>query len=88
MLFPDAAAQGKAVQVGEHHIQDGQIRGRGVHGRQGVCGVVEFVDGEALALEVDLHQIGDGGFVVHHKDALGHGGAPPPGKYVGQMGVL
>ena len=37
-----------------------------LHAGQGVGGVIELVDGVTLTLEIDLHQVGDGGLVIYH----------------------
>ena len=66
MLLPDPAAQGEPVDIREHDVQNGKVQMGAGHAVQGFLSGVEFVDGEALVPEIDLHQVGNGGFVVHH----------------------
>ena len=76
VVLPDPLAQGKAVHVGEHDVQDSQIGRILLHMGQSRGRRPEFMDGKALIGQVDLHQVGNGPLVVHHQDLLGHTGIP------------
>ena len=71
--LPDPLAQGEAVHVRQHHVQDGQVQVLAPDAVQGVGAVVEFMDGVALVFQIDLHQVRDGGLVVHHQNVCAHG---------------
>ena len=76
VLLADLTAKGKAGDVGEHHVQDSQIQGDGAHHLQRGGAAAAFVDGKALALEIDLHQVGDLRFIIHHQDMGLHRHSP------------
>ena len=76
VFLADLAAKGKAGDIGEHHVQNSQIQGDGAHHLQRGGAAAAFVDGKALALEIDLHQIGNLRLVVHHQNMGFHGHSP------------
>ena len=55
MLLPDLLAKRESVHIGEHHVQNGQIRPLPRHAGQGLPAGAAFVDRVALILQIDLH---------------------------------
>ena len=72
MLLADAAAEGKAVHVRQHHVQDGKVRLAPFKARQRLGGIAAELHPIALVFEIHRHQVGDLLLVVHHKDGLVH----------------
>ena len=66
MVLPDALAEGEAVHIRQHHVQHRQIQGGRPHTGQGIGGIIEFMDGEALVFQIDLHQICDRSLVIYN----------------------
>ena len=66
VILPDALAEGKAIHIRQHHVQNRQIQAFPLYTGQCVCGVVELVDDITFVFQIDLHEIRDGGFVVYN----------------------
>ena len=67
--FPYPLAEGEAVHIREHHVQDGQV-GMGVLRlgiAEGIGGVIKFSHGVAVVFQVDLYQVRDGGLVIDNQ---------------------
>ena len=77
MVLPDFLAQGKAVQIGEHDVQNGQIQMFPLHTGQSLPGGAALVNGVALIFQIDLHQIGNGRLVIHNQKFRAHRSRPP-----------
>ena len=72
MILPDPAAEVKAIAVGEHDIDDGQIQPGLADTLQGLFCGIEFIDLVILICEIELDQIGDLPLVVHDKYPVAH----------------
>ena len=83
VALPDAPADGEAVHVGQHHVQQRQIDFFRLQGLERVQPRVAGVHRESLVGQVQLHQIGDFLLVVHHQYVHGSRlrffGFPPHG---------
>ena len=71
-MLPDFLAQGKSVQIRQHHVQNGQIQLFPLHTFQGLGSVQTLMDGKSLILQVDLHQTGDGLLIIHDHNGSAH----------------
>ncbi len=78
-----ASSNGKAVELGHHHIEHHQVRAMGSDGRQTLLAVARHADLEALALHQKFQRDDDVGLVVDDQDAFGHGCGSPSGLRVG-----
>ena len=56
-MLPDALAEFKAIEAGEHDVQDGQIRGRLSNGGVARRAVFGDTDSKAFPLQVELHHL-------------------------------
>ena len=74
---PNFAADGESVHLGKHDIEDHQVKGglpHLLHGSLPVVGHVHFV---AFPFQVELQDVCNGPFVVHHQYSLRHGCVNP-----------
>ena len=65
MGFPDFPAQGKPIHIRKHYVENGKIQSGLLCAAQSVgCGI-KFINGISFVLQVDFHQICNGGFIVY-----------------------
>ena len=76
VLLADFPAEGKAADVGEHHVQDGQVQSLVPHHGQRLGAGTALEHGAPLALQIDLYQIGNLRLVVHNQNPRVHGIRP------------
>ena len=69
-LAAQPAADLKAVQGGQHHIQDNQARQMPPGQLQPLLAVLGLQHAEALALQIEAQQFADVAFIFHYQDML------------------
>ena len=57
MLFPNFPAEGEAVQIRKHHVQQCQCNGLGVCNMQSLCGTGSLFHQIAFVFQVDLQKL-------------------------------
>ena len=72
VFLPDFPADLEAVHIREHDVQDCQVQGCMRDAVQGLRACVEFVDGVAVAYEVQLQDVGQLLFIVHYQNIDAH----------------
>jgi hypothetical protein len=72
VLLPELAAEGEAVGVGQHHVEDHQVEGALLEREARGGAVARGAHGEPLALKGHLHHLADAGLVIGHEDVRCH----------------
>ena len=71
-LLAEDATNLEAVQLGEHEVQQDQVRARAAGLGHAVGAVLGDGHRVSLFLEVEAERISNGGVILDDKDALGH----------------
>ena len=67
-VLADLAAEGKSGDIGQHHVQNGEIQPLPAHTSEGFGARPALEDGEALAFQIYFHQVGNFRLVVHDEN--------------------
>jgi hypothetical protein len=70
VLGAEALRDVEALHVGQHHVEDDEVRVEGRHGGDGLCPVPRRLHGEALELQGHRHDVHDVRLVVDDEHAV------------------
>ena len=76
MLFPNFPAEGEAVQIRKHHVQQCQCNGLGVCNMQSLCGTGSLFHQIAFVFQVDLHKVCNFCFIIDNQYHFCHSFSP------------